>query len=210
MLDDNIIIKGNKDGINAIINMNKFKDFEEMLEALIERLSVGKMFYKGCTIKITTQLKYINEKEFRKLKDILFEQFLIKDCIVENQEEKNNKVFSGIYEGRTKFLRRTIRSGQTINYPGNIVIIGDVNAGSEIYAGGNIIVLGALRGYAHAGFGGNVKAIVAAFYLQPEILQIADIMTRSPEDNVKPQYPEVAKVKGDTIIVEPYLPNKFI
>ncbi|MBC2580625.1 septum site-determining protein MinC [Clostridium sp. DJ247] len=210
MLDDNIIIKGNRDGINAIINMNKFKDFEEMLEVLIGRLSIGKMFYKGCTIKITTQLKYINEKEFRKLKDILFEQFLIKDCILENKEEKNSKVFSGIYEGRTKFLRRTIRSGQIINYPGNIVIIGDVNAGSEIYAGGNIIVLGALRGYAHAGFGGNVKAVVAAFYLQPEILQIADIMTRSPEDNVKPQYPEVAKVKGDTIIVEPYLPNKFI
>jgi septum site-determining protein MinC len=52
--------------------------------------------------------------------------------------------------------------------------------------------------------------LVAAFYLQPEILQIANIMTRSPEDSVKPQYPEVAKVKGDTIIVEPYLPNKFI
>lgn len=210
MLKDNIVIKGNRDGINAIINMNKFKDFEEMLETLIIKLSAGKMFYKGSTLKITTQLKYINEKEFRKLKDILFEQFLIKDCIFEDKDDKDNKVFNGIYEGRTKFLRRTIRSGQVINYPGNVVVIGDVNAGAELYAGGNIIILGALRGYAHAGYGGNPKAIVAAFYLQPEILQIADIMTRSPEDNVKPPYPEVARVKGDTIIVEPYLPNKFI
>lgn len=210
MLDENIIIKGNRDGINAVINMNKFKDFDEMLETLIRRLSIGKLFYKGCTLKITTELKYINEKQFRKLKNILFEQFLIKDCILEDKEEKSSKVFSGIYEGRTKFLRKTIRSGQVINYPGNLVIIGDVNAGAEIYAGGNIIVLGALRGYIHAGFGGNSKAIVSAFYLQPEILRIADIMTRSPEDNVKPQYPEVARVKGDTIIVEPYLPNKFI
>lgn len=210
MLNNNIIIKGNRDGINAIIDMNKFKDFQEMLETLIIKLSAGKTFYKGSTLKITTQLKYINEKEFRKLKDILFEQFLIKDCIFEDKDDKNNKAFTGIYEGRTKFLRRTIRSGQVINYPGNVVIIGDVNAGAEIYAGGNIIVLGALRGYAHAGYGGNFKAIVGAFYLQPEILQIADIMTRSPEDNIKPPYPEVAKVKGDTIIVEPYLPNKFI
>jgi septum site-determining protein MinC len=210
MLDDNIIIKGNRDGINAVINMNKFKDFDEMLETLIKRLSVGKAFYKGSTLKITTEIKYINEKQFRKLKDVLFEQFFIKDCIFEDKEEKSSKVFSGIYEGRTKFLRRTVRSGQIINCPGNVVIIGDVNAGSEIYAGGNIIVLGALRGYAHAGFGGNSKAIVAAFYLQPEILQISDIMTRAPEDNLKPQYPEVARVKGDTIIVEPYLPNKFI
>lgn len=210
MSDDNILIKGNRDGINVVINMNKFKDFEEMLEALTRRLSIGKAFYKGCTLKITTELKYVNEKQFRKLKDILFEEFLIKDCILEDKDEKSNKIFSGIYEGRTKFLRRTVRSGQVINYPGNVVIIGDVNAGSEIYAGGNVIVLGALRGYVHAGFGGNSKAIVAAFYLQPEILQIADVVTRAPEDNVKPQYPEVAKVKGDTIIVEPYLPNKFI
>ncbi|AYD39885.1 septum site-determining protein MinC [Clostridium fermenticellae] len=210
MLEDSIIIKGNKEGINAVININKFKDFDEMLETLIGKLSRGKVFYKGATLKITTELKYINQKEFRKLKDVLFEEFLIKDCILEDSKEKKVKVFTGIYEGRTKFLRRTVRSGQIVNYNGNIVIIGDVNAGAEIYAGGNIIILGALKGYVHAGFGGNIKALVAAFYLQPEILQIANVMTRSPEDNVKPQYPEVARVKGDTIIVEPYLPNKFI
>lgn len=210
MLDESIIIKGNKEGLNAVINMNKFKDFDEMLESLIERLSKGRIFYKGCTLKITTELKYINEKDLRRLKDVLFDEILIKDCIFENSEEKSSKIFSGIYEGRTKFIRRTIRSGQIINYPGNIVIVGDVNSGSEIYAGGNIIVLGALRGYVHAGIGGNAKAIVAAFYLQPQILQIGDVATRSPEDNVKPQYPEVAKIKGNTIVVEPYLPNKFI
>ena len=210
MLDETIIIKGNKEGLNAVINMNKFKDFDEMLDSLIERLSKGKIFYKGCTLKITTELKYINEKDLRRLKDILFDEFLIKDCIFENSEENNNKIFSGIYEGRTKFIRRTVRSGQVINYSGNLVIVGDVNSGSEIYAGGNIIVIGALRGYVHAGVGGNQKAIVAAFYLQPEILQIGDIATRSPEDSVKPQYPEVARIKGNTIVVEPYLPNKFI
>ncbi|WP_315116933.1 septum site-determining protein MinC [uncultured Clostridium sp.] len=210
MLDDSIIIKGNKEGINAVINMNKFKDFDEMLESLIERLSKGKVFYKGCTLKITTELQYINDKELRRLRDILFDEILIKDCIFENVEDKNNKVFSGIYEGRTKFIRRTIRSGQVINYSGNIVIVGDVNSGAEIYAGGNIIVLGVLRGYVHAGVGGNEKSIVAAFTLQPQILQIGGIATRAPEENIKPQYPEVAKIKGNTIVVEPYLPNKFI
>ncbi|MHC6179035.1 septum site-determining protein MinC [Clostridium sp. JNZ X4-2] len=210
MIDNNIIIKGNRDGINLIINMNKFKDFEEMLEILVKRLSAGKMFYKGCTIRITTELKYINERQFAKLKDILFEKFLVKDCIFEDSNEKPNKVFSGIYEGRTKFLRKTVRSGQIINYSGNIVVIGDVNAGSEIYAGGNIIVFGSLRGYAHAGFGGNSKAIVASICLQPEMLQIADIVTRSPEDNIKPEYPEIARIKGNIIIVEPYLLNKYV
>jgi len=210
MADQSITIKGNRDGLNVIINMNKYKDFEEMLESLIERLSKGSFFYKGSTLKITSDLKEFSESQIRKLKDILFEQFLIKDCIFEDLEDTSNKMFSGIYEGRTKFLRRTIRSGQVINYSGNIVIIGDVNSGSEIYAGGNVIVLGALRGNVYAGNGGNTKAIVAAFYLMPGIIGISDIMTRAPEEDQKPQYPEVAKVKGDTIIVEPYLLNKFI
>lgn len=209
MIDNNILVKGNKEGINIVININKFKDFEEMLEALVKRLSVGKMFYKGCNLKIITDLKNINEKQSIKLKQVLFEKFLIKDCIFQDSNEKPSKIFSGIYEGRTKFLRKTIRGGQVVNYPGNIVIIGDVNAGSEIYVGGNIIVFGTLRGYAHAGFGGNSKAIVAAISLEPEMLQIADLVTRSP-DNMKPQYPEVAKIRGNIIIVEPYLPNKFI
>jgi septum site-determining protein MinC len=210
MVDDKIVIKGNKDGIYAVINMNKFQDFDDMLDGLIEKLSKGKKFYRGCTLRISTELRFISERELSKLKDLLFEEFMIKDCIFEDKEEKSSKVFSGVYEGRTKFLRKTVRSGQCINYSGNIVIIGDVNPGSEVIAGGNIIVLGALKGHVHAGFGGNDKAIIAAFNLQPEILQIADIMTRSPDDNPKPQYPEVAKVKENSIIVEPYLFNKFI
>jgi septum site-determining protein MinC len=210
MVDDKIVIKGNKDGIYAVINMNKFQDFDDMLDGLIEKLSKGKKFYRGCTLRISTELRYISERELSKLKDLLFEEFMIKDCIFEDKEEKSSKVFSGVYEGRTKFLRKTVRSGQCINYSGNIVIIGDVNPGSEVIAGGNIIVLGALKGHVHAGFGGNDKAIIAAFNLQPQILQIADIMTRSPDDNPKPQYPEIAKVKENSIIVEPYLFNKFI
>lgn len=210
MVDDKILIKGNKEGLYAVIYMNKFEDFDEMLEALVEKLTRGKKFYRGSTLRITTDLKYISERELTRLKDVLFEEFMIKDCILEDREEKANKVFSGIYEGRTKFLRKTIRGGQTINYSGNIVIIGDVNPGAEIFAAGNVIVLGTLKGHVHAGFGGNDKAIIAAFSLQPEILQIASIMTRSPEDGIKPAYPEVAKVKDSTIVVEPYLFNKFI
>lgn len=210
MVTDKIIIKGNREGLNVVINMNHFSDFDEMLESLVDKLSQGRKFYKGSTLKITTELKYINEREIRKLKEILFDEFLISDCIFQEQEDSTTKVFTGIYEGKTKFLRKTIRSGQSINYPGNVVIIGDVNPGAEIYAAGNIIVMGTLRGIVHAGTNGNEKAIIAAVKLEPQILQIGNIITRSPEDEVKPQYPEVAKIKNGNIIVEPYLANKYI
>lgn len=210
MITDKIVIKGNKEGLNVVINMNHFSDFDDMLESLVDKLSQGKKFYKGSTLKIITELKYINEKECIKLKDILFDEFLIGDCIFQDQEDLTVKLFTGIYEGKTKFLRKTIRSGQSINYPGNIVIVGDVNPGAEIYAAGNIIVFGNLKGVVHAGTNGNEKAIIAAFKLEPQILQIGNIVTRSPEDEVKPLYPEVAKIKNGNIIVEPYLENKYI
>jgi septum site-determining protein MinC len=209
MGEDKIVLKGNKDGLNVVIDMNMFKDFNEMLQIVQEKLSRGKRFYKGATIKITMQLKLVSERELRNLKDILFEEFLIKDCIFEDVDEKSSKIFSGIYEGRTKFIRKTVRSGQIINYPGNIVIIGDVNPGSEVFAAGNIIVLGILKGAAHAGSTGNDKAIIAALRLEPNVLQIAGTITKAPENGEKPSYPEVAKIKGKIIIVEPYSPNKF-
>jgi septum site-determining protein MinC len=209
MIDDKIILKGNKEGLSAVINADKFRDFQDVLDALIDKLSKGKRFYKGSTIKIITDLRSFNDREIKKLKEILFDEFLIKDCIFEDKEEKSNKMFTGVYEGRTKFIRKTVRSGQTISYSGNIVIIGDVNPGAEVYAAGNIVVLGTLRGHVQAGTDGNDKAIVAAFVLQPEILQIADMKTRAPEDSERPQYPELAKIKDGSIVVEPYLPNKY-
>lgn len=209
MYDERIFIKGNKNGLNAIINIDKFGDFEEMLEVLIERLSKGKKFYKGATLTITTDLKHINDRQMRKLKDVLFDEILIKDCEFINKDEKISKVFSGIYEGKTKFIRRTIRSGQSMNYAGNIVIIGDINNGAEVTALGNIIVLGTIRGRVYAGSNGNKKAIIAAFSLEPEIIAICGNITISPDDYEKPGYPEVARLKDGNIIVEPYLPNKY-
>lgn len=209
MYDERIFIKGNKNGLNAIISMDKFGDFEEMLEVLIERLSKGKKFYKGATLTITTDLKHINDRQMRKLKDVLFDEILIKDCEFINKDEKISKVFSGIYEGKTKFIRRTIRSGQSMNYAGNIIIVGDINNGAEVTALGNIIVLGTIRGRVYAGSNGNKKAIIAAFSLEPEIISICGNITISPDDYEKPGYPEVARLKDGNIIVEPYLPNKY-
>jgi septum site-determining protein MinC len=108
MYDDRIFIKGNKSGVTAIINIDMFKDFDEMLDNLIERLSVGKQFYKGATMTLITSLKLINDKQMRRLRDVLFEEISIKDCVFRDKEEKERKIFTGIYEGRTKFLRKTI------------------------------------------------------------------------------------------------------
>ena len=209
MRDDRIFIKGNKLGINAIINMDEFGNFDEMLDSLVEKLSRGKKFYKGATLTVTTDLKYINERQISKLKDVLFDEILIKDCIFEERLEKQSSVFSGVYEGRTKFVRKTVRSGQCLNYAGNLIIIGDVNNGGEVRAHGNVIVLGDLKGKVFAGDNGNENAIIAAYSLEPELISISGKITISPDDFEKTGYPEVARLNENNIIVEPYLPDKY-
>ena len=213
MSNSGIIIKGNKEGLNAEISIEQFAGFDEMLAMLLDKLSKGKKFYRGSTLYITINLTALTEKDIEKLKTALLDEIEVKDIvfqdITQQQKEKEEKVFNGIYEGRTKFIKKTIRGGQSINSLGNIVIIGDVNSGAEVYAAGNIIVLGSIKGNVFAGVGGNSNAIIAAFSLQPEILKIGDIITISP-DAEKPKYPEVARVKDNAIIVEPYLTNKYI
>ncbi|NRY61449.1 septum site-determining protein MinC [Clostridium beijerinckii] len=215
--NDGILIKGNKDGINTTINMNKFACFDDMLVLLIKKLSKGKHFYKGTTLILRIDLKLVNKKEVGILKEKLLTQIELKDIVLEDIEkeieqvnEKEVKVFSGVYEGKTKFIRKTVRGGECINYQGNIVIVGDINSGAEVYAAGNVIVLGRIRGKVSAGTNGNIKAVIAAFLLQPELLKIANVIAMSPDDIEKPSYPELARIRDGLIIVEPYLPNKYI
>lgn len=215
--NDGILIKGNKDGINTTIHMNRFVCFEDMLSVLVKKLSKGKHFYKDTTLVLRLDLRSINKKEVEVLKETLLTKIELKDIVLEDIEKeiehvnkKETRIFSGVYEGKTKFIRKTVRGGECINYQGNIVIIGDINSGAEVYATGNVIVLGRIRGKVNAGANGNTKAVIAAFLLQPELLKIANIIAMSPDDVEKPRYPELAKIKDGLIIVEPYLPNKYI
>src|SRR5699024_6098067 len=71
------------------------------------------------------------------------------------------------------------RSGQVLRVEGDLLLIGDVNPGGKVVATGDIYIMGNLRGIAHAGINGNRKAIIAASYMKPTQLRIADYISRS-------------------------------
>lgn len=81
----------------------------------------------------------------------------------------------------TLYIQRTLRSGQSIKSEGNIVIIGDVNPGSEVIAKGDITVWGILGGIAHAGSDGNKYARIRALKMNAIQLRIADTFARRPD-----------------------------
>ena len=108
----------------------------------------------------------------------------------------------------TLYINQTLRSGQTVSYEGNILIIGDAHPGSEIVATGDITVWGILGGIAHAGSLGNVTAKVRAFKLNAIQLRIAGLYARR-NDTLNVPYvqktneftPEEAQIEEGKIVI---------
>ncbi|MFC4425380.1 septum site-determining protein MinC [Deinococcus navajonensis] len=86
-----------------------------------------------------------------------------------------------VVSSRTQIVPHNLRAGFRGEYPGSVIVLGDVNPGAEIVAGGDVIVIGALRGVAHAGQGGNTEAIVWARPIASAQIRIGDAVARAPE-----------------------------
>ncbi len=112
-------------------------------------------------------------------------------------------------EERTLYFRGTVRSGQSLEFPGNIVILGDVNPGAYVIASGDIIVMGRLNGVVHAGAEGEERAIVIGASFSPSQLRIAQYIGRPPDEYPQSKsnrvQTEKASIKDGTIVIEPIL-----
>jgi septum site-determining protein MinC len=105
------------------------------------------------------------------------------------------------------FLHQTLRSGNSIHFPGHVVVLGDVNPGAEIIAGGSIIVWGHLRGTVHAGAQGAEDSVVCALDLSPTQLRIAAFVATSPPRRGKTQ-PEIASLREGRLVAETWNPKE--
>jgi len=124
--------------------------------------------------------------------------------IIENHSNKTlttnerNLTFS-----KTNFHQGTVRSGEYLESPGDLLILGDVNPGAKVSAEGNIIIWGRLLGIAHAGKKGNSKATISALQLRPVQLRIAKKVARGPKEKPQLGLAEQARIDSEEIIISP-------
>ncbi len=224
-----IEFKGTKNGL--IVHMSDQAPFDELIKELSKKYLLSNNFFRDATV-IGIYGRKLSDDEKDMVKNILVNKFEmhLKDNILmeldhktiievdENDDIKDNddvKTCSStkknkfqfnrnIRDSKTKLIGGTLRSGYSMSYDGNVVVMGDVNPGAEIYATGNIVVLGHLRGTVHAGCKGDHDTWVMALKLQPTQLRIGALITRSPDDNIVPREPEIAYVSDKMIIIEPY------
>jgi septum site-determining protein MinC len=220
MSENAVVFKGTKEGLYILIkeemNLDNIKD------NLNEKIKPSKRFFEGAKI-VNFKGKQLTKEEFDELKDLVendygmsvLEEYSPNIDVLSDKEEIKESAsyeklpYDNVIQDKVLILRATVRSGQLIEYTGNIVIIGDVNPGAQIKATGSIIVMGTMRGVAHAGSNGDYGAFVSALNLLPAQIRIGDIITRSPDGlGIRTSIPEMAVVKRGMIFVEPYLPNR--
>ena len=206
-----IEFKGNKKGI--IINIKRVAPFDVVKDSIINRLEEYVGFFNGAKI-CEINCDYLSDIQIIMIKEELTSRFDIE--FTEDEEKKQLGLFD------TKYVE-SLRSGEIVVMkdmnPGSqltsirdIVIMGNISAGARAIAAGNITVMGKVEGFVHAGANGNDRAYIVGNCLCPKILQIADNIAEAPDDDesnkeIKEISPEIAFVSEGRIVIESYLPK---
>lgn len=199
-----VIFKGTKDGVTVLFDENA--PFDEICEQLRQKVEEAGKFFDNVKTSLAFKGRSFSEEEEKTLLQIITDNTTMRITFVKTETGQVQKLSHLLEQDEqiTKYHKGSLRSGQRLEFDGSLVVLGDINPGAEIQATGNIIVLGQLRGMAHAGCQGMTEAFVAAVYMAPVQLRIADIITRFPEENKKgAKPPEYAFVQDGQIFVMP-------
>ncbi len=209
MTTEACVIKGNRHGL--LLSIVDDAPFTDVVAQLRSKLSAHREFFQGAVVRLQSSSRPLSEEQIQQLSAVVQEYGMTFDGTAAPASVPPRPAAKVSFERSdeslddTKLVRRTLRSGQSIHYSGNVVIMGDVNPGSEVVCSGDILVLGALRGVAHAGAEGDAKAVVFAFRLEPTQLRIAHYISRAPDEKgPRPTGPELAQVVDNLIQIKPY------
>ncbi len=172
-----VIIKGIKDGLVFILDDRCA--FEELMIELQHKLEkTHQNILTGPLIHVNVKMgqREVTEKQKESIRNLLKTRG---NLVIQSIEAQTIKT---IQPDPWKVIKGMVRSGQTIQHEQSLLYIGDVNPGGTIISFGDIYIMGSLRGMAHAGAGGNQEAVIAASYLQPTQLRIADVISRPPDE----------------------------
>jgi septum site-determining protein MinC len=223
MSDSSLVqIKGIKDGLLVTLGDAAWSVLQE---ALFNRVEQQVSFFQGARLVLDVGNQVLKTAELSALRDTLSERGIVLWAILSNSPTNETtaqmlglatrihkprpaeiQAAKGIDQELALWVDRTLRSGVRIEYPGNVVVVGDVNPGAEVIAGGSVIVWGRLRGVVHAGAQGNREATVRALDLSPTQLRIADEIAVAPARRGAPK-PEIVHLRDGRLQAEPWTPG---
>lgn len=227
-MKEHVLIKGNRYGIVLVLDPEI--PFEDLLIEIGVRFDDSSKYFNSNTQSaITFEGRELDSEEIDRILDLIKKRTTLRiPYVIDNRkdtEEQFQRIIEGnrqesgpIAEAETRYIypekgdglfyKGTLRSGQTLESSGSLVMIGDVNPGATVLSNGNIIILGSLKGTAIAGASGNRNAFVLALSMTPMQIQISDIIGRAPDKpkkrlgNKNPEA-QIAFLEEDNIYIEP-------
>jgi len=214
-----IQIKGLRDGL--LVSLSD-APWEELSRALLAQIDGQPAFFQGARLALDVGSQELKVNDMVELRDRLSERNLSLWAVISESattektaqllglatrvskprpEEQHEIDPRNINEETALFVNKTIRSGSRIEFPGNVVVLGDVNPGAEIVAEGNVIIWGRLRGSVHAGSAGDENATVCALEFLPMRLQVAELVLTARNRKTTGKA-EMAIVRNQKIIIE--------
>jgi len=205
-------IKGIRDGLLAT-----FSDapWEDQRIALLAQIDERPAFFQGARLAMDVGAQILKVNDLVDLRDHLSErnvslwavisespttehtsQLLGLATRISKPRPEEQKHADAVAEDMALFINKTLRSGKRIEFPGHVVVMGDVNAGAEIVADGNVIVWGRVRGMIHAGAKGDRSASICALDLSATQLRIANEVSAMLKPQKDPK-PEIASINSE-------------
>ena len=231
-MSNEVVIKSNRSGLRLILDNET--PFPELLKIIGEEFRQRESFFKNASMAISFEGKELSVEEEKKIMDVITENSSIQIvCIMDkdsDMEERMRLQAEAVRDyvlqenlavlesmgGPADFYTGNLRSGQVLESPSSITLIGDVNPGAKIISQGNIVVLGSLRGNAFAGAAGDSSCFIFSLDMSPLQLQIGEYIAKSPdrekrgrrllkkEKNTASSYtPQVAVIREGNICIEP-------
>lgn len=211
-MNNNVIIKGSKHGIK--LSLNKDLPFDDLKKDIAKKFKESADFFKDSTVCLEFDGRKLTGDEQNEVVNIITENSTLNiACILDNNEESDMKYrnmvedsIAGIDPQIAQFYKGTVRSGQVLESPNSLVVLGDVNPGGKIIAGGSVVVIGSLKGIVFAGGKGNDKSFVIALDMDPLQIKICDIIARSSANDIKKKInteTKIAFIEEENIYIEP-------
>jgi septum site-determining protein MinC len=183
-----------------LIKLDSKLTVEENIKHLEKKLS--STIFKGSYAVLDYNGMDLTEEQVKKIEEIL-KKHNTGILGYQNTKSTDKSITKPVNEKKSlKIINKTLRSGQTVEYDGDVIILGDVNPDAYVVASGSIVVMGTLRGVVHAGANGDETAIIMALKLMPQQLRIGSYIARSPDSYEEANQPEKAYIENNQIVIE--------
>jgi septum site-determining protein MinC len=216
-------IKGLRDGL--LVSLLD-ASWEDQQSALLAQMDQQPSFFQGARLALDVGTQILHVNEMVELRDRLSERNVVLWAIVSDsptteqtaqllglatriskpRPEETRFASKDLDDETAFFINKTIRSGTRIEFPGHVVVLGDVNPGAEIIAEGNIIIWGKLRGAVHAGSKGDESVRVCALDFSPMQLKIAEEAISIQQEN-QILDPVIVFIRDHKVIIESWRPS---